>query len=97
MIIKTLDEVVNAVPDCTSVIASKLIVGTPRENTETEQHRIITDAIISRLLGYSFGVGVQAVTLGCLAGYKTNSALVGVVSGVSSAATALAVKAMKYI
>ncbi|VVB78526.1 Uncharacterised protein [uncultured archaeon] len=95
MVIKTLDKIVNAVPDSSSSIARKLLVDDSRKFSFDEETSIVTDIIFSRILGYFGGVGMQAATIGGIAGYETNSILLGIAACGASAAIPVAVKATK--
>ncbi|MDD5193259.1 MAG: hypothetical protein PHF67_01605 [Candidatus Nanoarchaeia archaeon] len=92
MVIESIDQVVNVFPDLSASIAHRLLVGTDSENLASR----IPEAIGSRVFGYFGGLGIQALTVGYVAGHCTNSFLAGFGAGVSSAAVPFAVKTAKF-
>jgi hypothetical protein len=98
MIIQSLDAIVNAIPNCSSSIACQLLVDNRlREDPLGQREPVFGDIIVSRIGGYIGGVGVQAAAIGGFTGYQTNSVLIGVGAGVSSAVAPVAVKLMSII
>jgi hypothetical protein len=99
MVIESLDSIVNAVPSCSASIVRQLLVDTPRKNIpeSSEREPVVLDIVTSRLFGYFVGVGVQAVTIGYVAGCNTNSVVTGVTYAVSSAAIPVAVRAIRFV
>ncbi|MFA5259257.1 MAG: hypothetical protein WC979_07045 [Candidatus Pacearchaeota archaeon] len=98
MIIKSLDTIVNKIPDCSAELASQLLIESfqKRQAFEKNPDPRILDIAAARVVGYMGGVGAQAVVVGGFAGYKTNSVLIGVGIGLSGAVAPIAVKAIKY-
>ena len=98
MIIKSLDAIVNKIPDCSAELASQLLIEPfqKRQDYENNPDPRILDIAAARVVGYLSGDSIQAALIGGFVGYKTNSILVGIGVGVSGAVAPIAVKAMKY-
>lgn len=99
MVIESLDNIVNAVPNISSTLAKELLVDTSsvKQEFSSEKRPVVPDILRSRVFGYLGGVGMQAVALGSVTIYQTNSVLMGIGVGVSSAVIPVAVKTMKYV
>lgn len=96
MIIKSIDNIVNAVPDCSASIARDLLVEPRPDVNSLDRSQPSPDSIIiSRFVGYMGGVGVQAAAIGGFTGYQTNSVLLGLAACSASAVIPVGVKATR--